>query len=199
MPAQLIRWIKYLDIWERALNSGMEAVCIGDYNLNHCNWTDKNVSRSSVTYKMRPLINAVFSRILPYGVSQLVSGPTRYFPGQKPSGLDHIYTNTPDKILWVQKHFIGASDHMLISTCRSSKSIKDTPQYIRKRCFKQFRPHDFINAVRNINWLKIYLCNNVNEAVTLLTNELNSILNVMAPLRTIQVRKNITHGYLMKL
>ena len=49
VPAQLIRWIKYLDIWERALNSGMEAVCIGDYNLNHCNWTDKNVSRSSVT------------------------------------------------------------------------------------------------------------------------------------------------------
>ena len=190
VPEQLVRWEKYLNIWETALNTGMETICLGDYNINHCNWTDKNISRSNITYKLRPLINAVFSRIIPYGVSQLISGPTRHFPGQKPSGLDHIFTNAPEKILSVSKHHIGASDHMLISTCRSSKSIRSMPQYIRKRCYKNFSPNNFISAVRKIKWLDIYLCTDVNEAVTLLTNQLNSILNIMAPLRTIQVRKN---------
>ena len=97
VPEQLSRWLRYLDLWEKALDTGDEVICMGDYNLNHCNWMDKNISRSCQTYKLRHLISALFTRIFPYGVSQLVVGPTRFFPGQKPSGLDHLFTNKPEK------------------------------------------------------------------------------------------------------
>ena len=70
---QFIRWVKYLDQWETALSSGLEVVCMGDYNLNHCNWTDPNISHTCQTYKLRSLISALFHRIVPLGVSQLVT------------------------------------------------------------------------------------------------------------------------------
>ena len=49
IPDQLENWVKHLQYWETALNSGMEVVSLGDYNINHCNWTDSNVSRSNQT------------------------------------------------------------------------------------------------------------------------------------------------------
>ena len=124
---QYIRWTQHLEQWEKALNSGLEVISMGDYNINHCNWTDKNIPFTSQTYKLRSLIAALFNRIIPYGVSQLISGPTRFFPGQDPSGLDHIFTNAPDKISDVQKLHWGGYDHMMIIAVRNFRSIKSSP------------------------------------------------------------------------
>ena len=114
------------------MNSTSETISLGDYNINHCNWTDKHLSKSGQTYKLRHLIEDLFTRIFPYGVRQLISGPTRHFPGQRPSGLDHLFTNIPDKITSVQKHFCGGSDHMLIMAVRLSRSSRTYQTYVRK-------------------------------------------------------------------
>ena len=47
VPDQLVRWLEYVDLWEKALNTGMEVICQRDYNLNHCNWTNPNLPRSN--------------------------------------------------------------------------------------------------------------------------------------------------------
>ena len=78
---------------------------------------------------------------------------------------------------------------MLIKAVRSSKVIHSTPQYIRKRCFKNFDSFKFKTAVRQIKWLEIYMSDNVNEAVNLFTHKILNILNDMAPMRKIQIRK----------
>ena len=104
IPEQLTRWLLFLDQWERALATGMEVHCLGDMNLNHCNWAESNLPRSNQTYKLKDLISALFTRILTQGVSQQVSGPTRHFPGQVSTGLDHYFTNQPAKLSQVQKH-----------------------------------------------------------------------------------------------
>ena len=114
IPEQLTRWESHLTSWEEALRSGKEVISLGDYNMNHCNWTDSNVPKSSQTYKLRSLITALFTRILPFGVSQLVKGPTGFSPGQKPSGLDHLFMANPDKISTINKYHCGISDHMII-------------------------------------------------------------------------------------
>ena len=41
IPEQLSRWQEHISMWESALNSGLEVVSLGDYNINHCNWMDK--------------------------------------------------------------------------------------------------------------------------------------------------------------
>ena len=50
IPEQLTRWESHLTSWEEALRSGKEVISLGDYNINHCNWIDLNVPKSSQTY-----------------------------------------------------------------------------------------------------------------------------------------------------
>ena len=160
IPQQLARWLSFLDQWERALATGLEVHCLGDMNLNHCNWTDPNPPHSNQSYKLRELTLALFARIIPLGVAQLVSGPTRHFPGQKSIGLDHYYTNRPDKTSPVQKHHNGGSDPLLIGAIRFSRSIQ-------KRSFKNFDSELFIQEVRKISWLDVCLCEDADKAVHL--------------------------------
>ena len=190
IPQQLTRWLVFMDQWEKALATGMEVICLGDINLNHCNWTDPNLPTSNQSYKLRELISTLFTRIIPHGVTQLVTGPTRHFPGQVSTGLDHYYSNKPEKLSPVQKHHLGGSDHMMISAVRHSKTIRSSPKYIRKRSFKNFDPQLFVATVQQVSWLDVYLCNDVDEAVEIFSNKITEILDVMAPMKTIQVRTN---------
>ena len=138
--------------------------------VGHCNWTDPNLPSSNQSYRLRELISALFSRIVSHGVAQLVAGPTRHFPGQVSTGLDHYYSNRPNKISAVQKHHCGGSDHMLISAIRYSKSIKSSPKYIHKRCYMNFDSDLFVQAVQQLSWLDVYLCDDVDYAVGLKKN-----------------------------
>ena len=129
---QLNRWEVFLSQWEKALDSGLEVHVLGDLNMNHCNWTDLNLPASNQTSKLRSLISALFTRILPYGVSQHVVGPTRHWPGQISTGLDHYYTNRPNKLSPVQTQHYGGSDHMLVHAVRYSRSIRTSPRYVQE-------------------------------------------------------------------
>jgi hypothetical protein len=95
IPQQQVGWHVFLDQWETALATGMEVHCLGDMNLNHCNWTDPDLPSTNQSHRLRELISALFTRIFPHGVAQLVSGPSRHFPGQVSTGLDHYYSNRP--------------------------------------------------------------------------------------------------------
>ena len=64
-----------------------------DANLDFLKWTSSNLSSCDQTSRLKPLIELLFNRILPLGVSQLVSVPTRLWPGQEGAGLDPIYSN----------------------------------------------------------------------------------------------------------
>ena len=35
IPEQMVRWLMFLDQWERALESGKEVIVMGDTNLDH--------------------------------------------------------------------------------------------------------------------------------------------------------------------
>ena len=78
---------------------------------------------------------------------------------------------------------------MLVYAVRYSKAIKTSSRYIRRRCYKNFCPEEFVASIQKVSWLDIYLCNDVNTAVQLLSDKITFILDTMAPIRTIQVRK----------
>ena len=72
-------------------------IVLGDLNIDFLKWTQEAPANSNA-YKVRPLVDNLFNQIFPYGVHQCVSVPTRFWPGVDPSGLDHIYTNKPEKL-----------------------------------------------------------------------------------------------------
>ena len=126
--AQLSRWLTFVEQWETALQENSEIHVMGDTNLDFLKCSDPNQPGSQQKHRLHKLSNAIFNRIFPFGFAQLITVPTRFRPGQEPSGLDHWYTNKPGKISNIQVVNQAGSDHRLIIGIRfsnlSSKNSK---------------------------------------------------------------------------
>ena len=95
IPAQLARWISFLEQWEVAIMEEKEVHVLGDANIDFLKWRDTRQPGDQDARRLHQLIVQLFDRIIPHGFAQLVTGPTRIQRGQEPSGLDHYYTNKP--------------------------------------------------------------------------------------------------------
>ena len=160
----------------------------GDVNLNFLQWCDDSIPTSSHSYKLRSLVAQLFDRIIPHGFVQLVTVATRVSNGHEPSGLDHFYSNSPEKLSEVQAHYRGGSDHKLIFGIRYTRSAISKPRIIRKRSYKNFEADAFVQAIRNTSWWDVYCCEDVEDAVQKMSSKISVILNSMAPVKSIQVR-----------
>ena len=188
IPAQLERWCKFLTKWEAALAEGKEVMVLGDVNIDFLKWTRTDLPQTDQAVKLRTLTDQLFSRIFPHGVAQLVQVATRVWPGVQDSGLDHIYSNKPEKCSDIYVEFRGGSDHKLLRVTRFTKSMKNSARYVRKRSFKNFNQTEFCEAVKKISWFDLYTCEDPSQAAALLTSKLTDILDQMAPIKTFQVR-----------
>ena len=188
IPAQQQRWTQFLEQWGKALSENKEVIVAMDANIDFLKWTKDNLPPSDSTARLKPLIKDLFSDIFPLGVSQMVTTPTRFWPGQPPSGLDHLYKNSPGKLSEVHTELTGGSDHMLIKVTRFAKSIKKNARYVRKRCYKEFDESIFREQVANISWYELYSCEDLDQAVQILTCNLTRILDELAPVKTVQIR-----------
>ena len=187
---QLSRWIIFIDQFEQALGTGMEVYCLGDVNLDFLTWTKTDLAPEHKTTKLKQLIALLFDRILTRGVKQCVTSPTRSWPGQPDSGLDHFYTNAPNKISAVHVSFEGSSDHRVIHTVRFSTQVKSQVRYVEKRSYKNFNKDKFLAEFRKIRWWNLYASTDVNKAVEILTSEFSKLLDKHAPIKKFQTRKH---------
>ena len=191
--AQLTRWKLFLSQWKKAILEDKETIVMGDINLD---WNTAMKSDppgdggDSTYYKTRPLAEELSRQILPLGVTQMVRGITRSWPGHKDSTIDLMFTTNPDKMSEPRTLIRSSSDHRLVMSTRYTKNIVEHPRYTRKRSYKKFDANSFQLAIRNTDLLDIYLCQDVNKAADLLTEKLTKILDNMAPVRSIQTRTN---------
>jgi hypothetical protein len=140
-----------------ALLENKEVIVTLDSNLDFLTWRKEGLPPHHSSVRLKPRINALFGRILPQGVTQLVRGATRMERGQLSAGLDHIYKNKPEKLSTVQTHFTDMSDHKLLKVTRFSKSFKQNPRFKRKRMMKNFDEKKFREKLqsssRAANWV----------------------------------------------
>ena len=154
---------------------------MGDFNLDFLNFHKTDLPSSSQSYRLQPLTDLLFTRIVPHGVKQCVVGPTRQGrAGQADSGLDHFWTNVPGKMSQIYTQYNG-SDHKLIMGVRFTKMIKNKVRYVKKRNYKRFNEAEFLQKIRHSSWWDIYQATDVNLAVDLFTKKINNILDQMAP------------------
>ena len=173
-----------------ALLEDKEVVVALDANIDHLTWRLQNNLPSSSSSKLKPLIDALFTKIIPMGVSQLVVGPTRFQRGQPKTGLDHVYTNKLDKLSSVQTYFTPSSDHKLLKFVRFAKSLKLLPRYIRKRSFKDFDVLKFKENIDVCGLEDVLKCSDVYCAAKMLTDKLSSVLDSLAPIKRVQICHN---------
>ena len=185
---QLVRWLVFLEKWEKALQEDKEVIVTLDANLDFLTWRSEGLPTHHSSVRLRPLVDALFEKILPLGVSQLVRGATRMERGQPKAGLDHLYSNKPDKLSSIQTYYTGMSDHKLLKVTRFSKSFKQSPRYVRRRMFKNFDDDVFRQQLSESNLEEILNTTDANVAAELLLTKLTDVLDKMAPVRTIQTR-----------
>ena len=186
---QLRRWDLFLQQWESAISENSEIHVQGDFNLNFLDFSKVDCLPSNTqSYRLKSLIQALKDRVVPNGFCQLINDVTRIWPGAPSTLLDHHWTNQEEKVSYHHAYYQGASDHKMIYTVRRTKKVISKPRIIKKRSFKNFDPQAFIDAVRSTPWLDVYLCNNLDTAVNLVATKLNMILDIMAPVKVIQVR-----------
>ena len=121
---QLSRWLVILEQWERALQEQRETICMMDANLDFLTWSSENLPSHHSSVKLGPLTQALFTRILPLGVVQMVTGPTRAERGVPATGLDHLYGNRLSGLEYRTTKFLAR---------KFSKDFKRTERYTRKR------------------------------------------------------------------
>lgn len=190
IAAQAKRWDTILNQWETALLEGKQTICMMDANIDHLTWDQENLPSSHSSVRLRPLTQALFNRILPQGVTQLVTEPTRAERGVPVTGLDHVYSNRPEKLSAITTIFTGMSDHKIILARQFSKDFQRTERYTKKRSFRNFIENEFKSAVKNMPELTACLtADSANTAASLLTNGLCRVLDEMAPIQTFQLRK----------
>ena len=192
---QLARWSTFVGKWEAALLEDREVIVMMDANLDHLTWRSTGTLPSHhSSIKLKCLIDLLFEKIMPLGVSQLVTGATRFERGQPQSGLDHLYSNKPEKLSSIQTYFTGMSDHKLLKGTRFTKAFKQLPRYIRKRVFKNFDEQIFLQKLGDSNVAEVLECNDANAATNLLIGKLTDILDILAPIGTIQVKSKYVPG-----
>ena len=85
---QLSRWLVFLKKWEMALSEHKEVIVTLDANLDFLTWRTDGLPPHHSSVKLKPLVDALFDRILPQGVTQLVTGATRMERGQPRATLN---------------------------------------------------------------------------------------------------------------
>ena len=137
--------------------------------------------------QLQPLVDLLFEKIYPHGVQQCIKSSTHSWQS---SCIDHVYTNSPEKIAEVKVNNRGSSDHKLILVTRNSRSMKQNIRYCKRRSYKYFSEVQFLREVEKISWWEVYACQDVDVAVHVFTRRLTDILDRMAPVRKFQIRRN---------
>ena len=75
---QLARWLVFLEMWEKALSENKEVVVALDANLDFLTWRQEDLPHHHSSVKLKALTDALFEKILPLGVTQLVKDATRF-------------------------------------------------------------------------------------------------------------------------
>ena len=93
-----------------------------DANLDFLTWRSDSLPPQHSSVKLKALIAALFERILPLGITPLVTGATRLERGQPRAGPDHVYTNKPEKLSSIQYSLRPVGLASSLQTARSASA-----------------------------------------------------------------------------
>ena len=174
---QEVRWKKIVSKW-KLLSNNMNCIVIGDINLDHLRWSTPETHLENMVDKLKDSIETC-------GFHQLIAGITRTWRHQADSILDHIWSNCLERCLKTFNETRGLSDHNVIGVEISVREIRTSGNNIIKRIWRDFNQAECLNEFRNQDILHQ---DNVDIANSLLEDRICEIMDMFAPMRTVQVR-----------
>ena len=174
------RWSKIVNKWNE-IGRNRKSFIIGDINLDFNKWEQPESHQENMIELMK-------EKIENEGFQQLIAGNTRAMSNQDESLIDHLWTNSRQRIVKHYNETRGASDHNVIGAIISMKDIKCGGQNVVKRRWTKFDSERCQEKFKNEDWSVITNEMNIDIANSLLEDKFNSIMRTEAPFVTVQIR-----------
>ena len=119
----------------------------------------------------------------------MVNGFTRTWNNQPDSCLDQLWTNCPERIIFVQNIPRSFSDHNLINCAVKTKDRREDKQDILTRDRSNLDEVAYKEKFDRIDWSEMYNCDNIDIVNSFFESKVLEILDCMAPQKYVQKRK----------
>ena len=176
---------KFLDKLSTAISEtdnfdAQEVYILGDLNINLIN-NQKHTPNGIKRYKEFCSLN---------GLKQLLTLPTR-ITKTSTSLLDHVLTNSADRVSQFGAVDTGLSDHQLIYCTRKITRTKtNVHKYIKTRSLKNYSQTLFLYKLRKVNFPDYSNFKDINNAYSDFTEKVTSVIDEIAPIKEIRVKNN---------
>ena len=175
------RWSRFVNQWIGASNQG-EVMVVGDTNVDLMKWDNPDPAMENMTNLLK---NEIISR----NFSQIVKGPTRFWPGARPSLIDQIWCNNVRKTSNIKNTTRGTADHNLVSVSYRMKGKISNKMETLGRDRRKFSMEEFRRLISLQDWTDIFSEENVDVAVHCFEEKFQSVLEKLAPMRKYQPRR----------
>ena len=176
---------KFLDKLSTAISEtdnfdAQKVYILGDLNINLIN-NQKHTPNGIKRYKEFCSLN---------GLKQLLTLPTR-ITKTSTSLLDHVLTNSADRVSQFGVVDTGLSDHQLIYCTRKITRTKtNVHKYVKTRSLKNYSQTLFLDKLRKINFPDYSNFKGINNAYSDFTGRVTSVIDEIAPIKEIRVKNN---------
>ena len=168
-------------IWKTA-SRNEKCIVTGDLNFDFAKWMDPDPRHSNMVDLMK-------SEIEVEGFFQLIKEYTRTWPNQEDSIVDHVWSNSVDRVISHMNCVRAGSDHNTISVRVRMKDRAIAVQVVEKRMRKNLDNEKLINDLKKVDWSGVLLSNNVDKINGALEKDIRAMLDSQDPVKIIQVRK----------
>ena len=176
---------KFLDKLSTAISrsntfDNQEVYILGDLNINLIN-KQKHIPNGIKRYKE-------FCSL--YGLEQLISTPTRVTKNSS-SILDHILTNSTDRVSQSGVIDTGLSDHQLIYCTRKITRTKfNSHKNITIRSLKNYSQDVYLEELNKINFPDYSKFTDINDAYSDFIGKVSLTIDKIAPMKEIRIKNS---------
>ena len=170
----------FLDVLSETMDQiplidNLETFVLGDFNIDLS--TPQNAHAITLIENFQSI-----------SFAQKVTDPTRHARNNRPTLLDHIYTNS-QCIADSGNITLNISDHDLVFVIRKKGKAEKTNLSFKGRSYRQYDKEAFQEKLNSQNWDPFYNSNDPDHAWDFLLNTIRSEIETMCPLRDIKIKK----------
>ena len=175
-----------LDQWQNVIRGGHTCIAGWDSNLDMLENNDP-LDR----YDTREMLEQYTQFISDNSLVQHNHEPTRHMVGQRSTLIDQFISNCPEHINGVQTLRSHIADHDMVNINFHTKDLQLNPQFTKIRDTRNLKRENIVPTIENnIQINSIFSMTCPNKIAKVLIEELNKVIEYLAPSKIVQVRKD---------
>ena len=183
---QIDRFMTLLNSWSLVLKAKCDTIVSLDSNVDFY-----PLSKHHEKYLDKKLYDIFQEFISDHKLKVHNNQFTRYQSNCDPSIIDQIISNCPQKLLTVKTQFNTISDHCHLSSLFNIEIPKQQPKFRKIRNFKLIYRESLIEALKiNKKIQTVFHYENPNKIAEIIMGTLNELIDTLAPLRIVPIKKD---------